>query len=556
MIKIENINLSYDRILIKDGRLLLNEGQITVFSGNSGCGKTTLLYLIGLINTNWKCDYYFYDEKINLQDDQHNSLLRRYYISNILQEFDLLDDLKVDECIKSLSSLANQKYDPDEITNLLLQLDLDISLNTLIKNLSTGQKQRLNLLFALIKKPKLLILDEPTSALDKENIELFIKILKEITIKNNLIVVIASHDQQIIDNGDVVYQIQDQQLKCLNHVNEVTATLIYQHKSVIPFLKNYIINHLKSKQSLMLLLTITIIINTCLIFQTYFQQTQNNQLKNIILMGGNEYLLTKSDNSKINNSELLKLKKQYHYLKAYPYTKIKTTLEDNTTVTLIPYFPEQDRFTDGFYATSKVYDNLKDKKDFSINVNNKTIKINNLKNYQFSQDKIIYLDNNLINEYLTDNQYLLIFTNPEDALAIYKNNTYVCAPLLNNLDSLLHHYHSTSIYLNLILGLIYALSTVLSYIIQFQLLYRTQKRLTLFKVHGLSIKQSYLIYVIILFSQCISIYVISLIISSIFTNFIDSLLKICFCIIITVIIPHLIIINKLTRKRIVNVIRN
>lgn len=556
MIKIENINLSYDRILIKDGRLLLNEGQITVLSGNSGCGKTTLLYLIGLINTSWKCNYYFYDEQINLQDDQHNSLLRRYYISNILQEFDLLDDLKVDECIKSLSSLANQKYDPDEITNLLLQLDLDISLNTLIKNLSTGQKQRLNLLFALIKKPKLLILDEPTSALDKENTELFIKILKEITIKNNLIVVIASHDQQIIDNGDVVYQIQDQQLKCLNHVNEVTATLIYQHKSVIPFLKNYIINHLKSKQSLMLLLTITTIINTCLIFQTYFQQTQNNQLKNIILMGGNECLLTKSDNSKINNSELLKLKKQYHYLKAYPYTKIKTTLEDNTTVTLIPYFPEQDRFTDGFYATSKVYDNLKDKKDFSINVNNKTIKINNLKNYQFSQDKIIYLDNNLINEYLTDNQYLLIFTNPEDVLAICKNNTYVCAPLLNNLDSLWHHYHSTGIYLNLILGLIYALSTVLSYIIQFQLLYRTQKRLTLFKVHGLSIKQSYLIYVIILFSQCISIYVISLIISSIFTNFIDSLLKICFCIIITVIIPHLIIINKLTKKRIVNVIRN
>lgn len=556
MIKIENINLSYDRILIKDGQLLLNEGQITVLSGNSGCGKTTLLYLIGLINTNWKCDYYFYNERINLQDDQHNSLLRRYYISNILQEFDLLDDFKVDEWIKSLSLLANQKYDPDEITNLLLQLDLDISLNTLIKNLSTGQKQHLNLLFALIKKPKLLILDEPTSALDKENIELFIKILKEITIKNNLIVVIASHDQQIIDNGDVVYQIQDQQLKCLDHINEVNSNLIYQHESVMPFLKNYTINHLKSKQSLILLLTITLIINTCLIFQTYFQQTQNNQLKNIILMGGNECLLTKSDNSKINNSELLKLKKQYHYLKAYPYTKIKTTLEDNTTVTLIPYFPEQIRFTDGFYATTKVYEKLKDKKEFSVNVNNKTIKINNLKNYQFSQDKIIYLDNNLINDYLTNNQYLLIFSKPEDVLAICKNSTYVCIPLLNNLDSLLHHYHSTAVYLNLILGLIYAISTVLSYIIQFQLLSHTQKKLTLFKIHGLSIKQSNLIYTIILFSQCLLITVISLTISSVFTNFIDSLLKICFCIIITVIIPHLIIINKLTRKRIVNVIRN
>ena len=60
----------------------------------------------------------------------------------------------------------------------------------------------------------------------------------------------------------------------------------------------------------------------------------------------------------LNNSELLKFKKQYRYLKAYPYTKIKTTLEDNTTVTLIPYFPEQDRFTDGFYAISKVYDKM------------------------------------------------------------------------------------------------------------------------------------------------------------------------------------------------------
>ena len=159
MIKIENIDLTYDQTLIKDGRLLLNEGQITVLSGNSGCGKTTLLYLVGLINTNWQCDYYFYDKKINLRDEQNNSLLRRYYISYVLLEFDLLDDLRIEEALKSLSLLANQKYDPDEITNLLLQLDLDINLNTLIKNLSTGQKQRLNLLFALIKKPKLLILE-------------------------------------------------------------------------------------------------------------------------------------------------------------------------------------------------------------------------------------------------------------------------------------------------------------------------------------------------------------------------------------------------------------
>ena len=527
-----------------------------MLSGNSGCGKTTLLYLVGLINTNWQCDYYFYDKKINLRDEQNNSLLRRYYISNVLQEFDLLDDLKIDEVLKSLSLLANQKYDPDEITNLLLQLDLDINLNTLIKNLSTGQKQRLNLLFALIKKPKLLILDEPTSALDKENTKLFIKILKEITIKNNLIVVIASHDQQIIDNSDVVYQIQDQHLKCLNHVNEIPSTLIYQNGSIIPFLKNYIINHLKSKQCMILLLTITLIINICIIFQTYFESIQNKQLENIILMGGNECLLTKSDNSKINNSELLKFKKQYRYLKAYPYTKIKTTLEDNTTVTLIPYFPEQDRFTDGFYATSKVYDKMKNKKFFTVNVYDKTIVINNLKKYQFSQDKIIYLDNNLINEYLTNDQHLLIFTNPEDVLAVCKNSTYECTPLLNNLDSLLHHYHSTGIYLNLILGLIYALSTVLSYIIQFQLLYHTQKRLTLFKVHGLSIKQSNLIHIIILFLQYLSITIISLFILSFFTNLLNSLLKICICLIITIIIPHIFIIYKLTNKKIIATIRN
>ena len=556
MIKIENIDLAYDQTLIKDGRLLLNEGQITVLSGNSGCGKTTLLYLVGLINTNWQCDYYFYDKKINLRAEQNNSLLRRYYISNILQEFDLLDDLRIDEALKSLSLLANQKYDPDEITNLLLQLDLDINLNTLIKNLSTGQKQRLNLLFALIKKPKLLILDEPTSALDKENTKLFIKILKEITIKNNLIVVIASHDQQIIDNGDVVYQIQDQQLKCLNHVNEVPSTLSYQNGSIIPFLKNYIINHLKSKQCMILLLTITLIINICIIFQTYFESIQNKQLENIILMGGNECLLTKSDNSKINNSELLKFKKQYRYLKAYPYTKIKTTLEDNTTVTLIPYFPEQDRFTDGFYATSKVYDKMKDKKFFTVNVYNKTIVINSLKNYQFSQDKIIYIDYKLIDEYLTDSQYLLIFSTPEDVLTLCNNTSYTSSPVLNNLDSLMHHYHSTGIYLNLILGLIYALSTVLSYIIQFQLLYHTQKRLTLFKVHGLSIKQSNLIHIIILFLQYLSITIISLFILSFFTNLLNSLLKICICLIITIIIPHIFIIYKLTNKKIIATIRN
>lgn len=64
MLELKNINLAFDKPLIKDGHIIIPDERITVLSGKSGCGKSTLLYDIALMTQNAQMNYYFYDYDI------------------------------------------------------------------------------------------------------------------------------------------------------------------------------------------------------------------------------------------------------------------------------------------------------------------------------------------------------------------------------------------------------------------------------------------------------------------------------------------------------------
>ena len=207
MIKLDNIKIKYNNnVIIKQGSISLFNGEITCISGKSGCGKTSLLYLIGLLTTEQNYSYYLDDQLIDLHDNKKIELIRQNKIGFILQDNTILEDLSV------IDNIFFHNND-NKLANVLLSyFDLITKKDIYPKNLSTGEKRRLSICIALAKEPAILIGDEITASLDPEQKNNVFQKLKHYALENNICVVLASHDDVIINNCNHLYEIRNQEI--------------------------------------------------------------------------------------------------------------------------------------------------------------------------------------------------------------------------------------------------------------------------------------------------------------------------------------------------------
>lgn len=208
MLKLENINKSYDKVTILDDiNLEIEDGEIVSILGPSGCGKTTLLNLILGITDADSGKILFQDEDIT-----HVPMEKRGF-NIVFQDYALFPNLNVYRNI--VYGMKNKPgiTSPKELEELIELLGLSEHLNKKIDQLSGGQKQRVALARTLVMKPKILLLDEPLSALDgviKESIK---EKIKRIAKEFNLTTIIVTHDPEealtlsdhvmIIDQGKI-----------------------------------------------------------------------------------------------------------------------------------------------------------------------------------------------------------------------------------------------------------------------------------------------------------------------------------------------------------------
>ncbi len=179
------------------------EGEFVAIVGESGSGKTTLLSILSTLLTPTEGSV-----KIIGDDTQNIKKIddfRRKNVGFIFQFHYLINYLTVYENI----TLAIDKEHKTGIESLLEELGIKELHDRYPYEISGGQRQRVAIARALANRPKIIFADEPTGNLDSKNSQIVFNILKKMAKKNNITVVVATHDLQQAKNADTIYEMND-----------------------------------------------------------------------------------------------------------------------------------------------------------------------------------------------------------------------------------------------------------------------------------------------------------------------------------------------------------
>jgi len=193
----------------------VNEAKFIAMVGPSGSGKTTLLNLIGLNDSPTSGKIFIDDTDASLLSGSKRRKIRLLRMGFIFQTFNLLPTLNALENVELPMALAGnpQKEQREKAVRLLEDVGLGRRLFHRPKELSMGEMQRVAIARALANNPEIIIADEPTGELDSKTAEEIISLLFEINRKEKTAVIVATHDEKIVRLADVIYTIQDGELR-------------------------------------------------------------------------------------------------------------------------------------------------------------------------------------------------------------------------------------------------------------------------------------------------------------------------------------------------------
>ena len=193
---------------LRDINLTLPEKGLIFITGKTGCGKTTLLNILGKLDKPTSGRIYIGQEDITKYNRKQDDDYRNNFAGFIFQEYNLIDELTVYENIAMAQKLQGKEVEEEVIDEILSKIDLIEQRNKKCDELSGGQKQRVAIVRAIMKKPKIILADEPTGALDTKTGKEILEILKELS-KETLIIVV-SHDLEYAKTyGDRIIKMED-----------------------------------------------------------------------------------------------------------------------------------------------------------------------------------------------------------------------------------------------------------------------------------------------------------------------------------------------------------
>jgi iron complex transport system ATP-binding protein len=231
LLKLINLSVGYNDLLIENINLNLPLGKLVVLMGKNGEGKSCFLKTISGLHSN---------KSGNIE--LHGKLIEDYDQKNLAKEISVLLTDKITAeylLVEELISMGRAPHtnwngdfeasDCEEVSKVLTLLNINNLIGKFFSELSDGQKQKVLLARALVQNPKLLILDEPTTFLDIPSRNEFYKILKAIITERKISVVMSSHEifslEKIVDE---VWLLDQKELKVINNPKDFFASGLFK----------------------------------------------------------------------------------------------------------------------------------------------------------------------------------------------------------------------------------------------------------------------------------------------------------------------------------------
>lgn len=221
MVEIKNLKKGFgngeNRVEVLKGLdFTIGRGEICVLLGPSASGKSTLLNIIGGIDSADSGSVFIAGEEMEQLSEKQMTKYRRNHLGYIFQIYNLIPNLNVKENIEVGAYLSGNPLDVD---GLLKTLGLYEHRHKLPNQLSGGQQQRTAIGRAIVKNPDILLCDEPTGALDYSTSKEILKLLEDINQKYGNTIILVTHNDAIKQMADRVIRLRDGQIR-KNYVNE------------------------------------------------------------------------------------------------------------------------------------------------------------------------------------------------------------------------------------------------------------------------------------------------------------------------------------------------
>lgn len=208
MIKIQNLKKTYkDCVALDTVSMHIRKGEFVAIIGASGSGKTTMLNIIGGLDTDYMGSCVVRNKEMSSLSDVECCTLRSRYISYVYQFFNLISFLTVKENMCLASQIKGKKVDEKELNQVLKLLGLEHKKDSFINELSGGQQQRVAIARAILAHTDIILADEPTGNLDGENAKNVMDILKALN-KEGKTIVLVTHDLKIANYADRIIRLE------------------------------------------------------------------------------------------------------------------------------------------------------------------------------------------------------------------------------------------------------------------------------------------------------------------------------------------------------------
>lgn len=191
---------------LRDVNFTVEQGEFCVIVGASGAGKTTILNILGGMDTLTGGQVFLDGKEVSAYNSRQLTAYRRYDVGFVFQFYNLVQNLTALENVELAAQICKE---PLDAATVLCDVGLGERLNNFPAQLSGGEQQRVAIARALAKNPKILLCDEPTGALDYNTGKAVLKLLQDTCREMGKTVIVITHNQALTAMADRVITVKN-----------------------------------------------------------------------------------------------------------------------------------------------------------------------------------------------------------------------------------------------------------------------------------------------------------------------------------------------------------